>query len=111
MALNKALVFDIVALILTCNKKMHYIQAKSNVYYFCIESSIIVLALYVDDLLIIGSNQPYILHLKQALQDKYEMIDLGLLKKFLGVQFLQTNYGLLLHQINYALSTRLFTTT
>ena len=65
------------------NKGMIRTQADSNVYLFRDQSSIIILALYIDDL-------EYIHGLKQALQIEYKMTDLGLLRKFLGVQFHQT---------------------
>ena len=84
------------------HKGMIRMHVDSNVYFFYAQSKIVILALYVDDLLITGLYPDYIADLKQALQTQYEITNLGLLRKFLGIQFHQTEQGLLLHQMDYA---------
>jgi hypothetical protein len=74
----------------------------SNVYYYRRGPITTILVLYVDDLLITGSDQNHILSLKMDLSKEFEMKDLGLMKKFLGIQVAQTTNGILLHQTNYA---------
>ena len=44
----------------------------------------IIIAIYVDDLLITGSNLSIINNIKQFLDDKFSIKDLGLLHYFLG---------------------------
>ena len=54
------------------------------------------MALYVDDLVTIGNNANMILGLKKQLVDTFEMIDLGLLHFFVGIQILQMDDGIFL---------------
>ena len=83
------------------------VNADSNVYHLQTKIATIILILYVDDICITGSDQQGIIRLKQYLQSTYTMIDLGLLSKFLGVQFCQTSSGILMHQTAYKM--QLFT--
>jgi len=48
--------------------------------------SYIILALYVDDMLIIGANMTKIDRLKKQLSENFEMKDLGLTKQILGMR-------------------------
>jgi hypothetical protein len=48
-----------------------------------------ILVLYVDDLLFIGSNKQRITWLKFQLENMFEMINLGNLKFYLGVEFIK----------------------
>jgi hypothetical protein len=54
-------------------------------------SHLIILVLYVDDLILTGSDSKLLNHVKTILNKKFEMIDLGFLHYFLGLQVLQTN--------------------
>jgi hypothetical protein len=67
-----------------------------------VDKGIIVLCLYVDDLLITGSNDSYISDFKNDLREEFEMTDLGLMSYFLGIEFLRTENGILMHQSRYA---------
>jgi hypothetical protein len=60
------------------------------------------MCLYVDDLLITGSNDSYISDFKNNLREEFEMTDLGLMSYFLGIEFLRTENGILMHQSRYA---------
>lgn len=58
--------------------------------------------LFVDDLLITGSDSTRILQMKTLLGEKYKMEDLGAVQRYLGVEFDRTNSGgLFLHLTNY----------
>src|SRR5256714_5372393 len=46
----------------------------------------IYIALYVDDLIIAGDNEDDILTIKRRLSERFEMKDLGIAKKFLGIE-------------------------
>ncbi|KAG2397159.1 Retrovirus-related Pol polyprotein from transposon RE1 Retro element 1 [Vigna angularis] len=62
---------------------------------------LIIICLYVDDLLITGSNLTHINELKKVMQLEFEMTDLGKLSYFLGMEFTYTEAGMILHQRKY----------
>ncbi len=59
-----------------------------------IDGDTLIVALYVDDLVITGSNIDFILGLNKQFTDTVEMTDLGLLHFFLGIQVLQMDDGI-----------------
>ncbi|KAM9933214.1 hypothetical protein OXX80_007164 [Metschnikowia pulcherrima] len=62
-------------------------------YYKGQGSEVLVVALYVDDLLIVGSHETEIDKVKKDLSHRFKMKDLGLAKKFLGINIeFGTNY-------------------
>ncbi|GAU40628.1 hypothetical protein TSUD_190050 [Trifolium subterraneum] len=63
------------------------------------EKGLIVMCLYVDDLLITGSNDS---EFKSDLKREFEMTDLGHMTYFLGIDFLRTDQGILMHHTRYA---------
>ena len=60
-----------------------------NVYLQQYYGNIIIIVLYVDDILIIGSTLSSISFIKTTLHDAFKMSDLGLLKQFLGLEISQ----------------------
>eukprot|EP00253_Pinus_taeda_P011894 PITA_11894 len=64
--------------------------------------SLIIIVLYVDDLILTSSDPNLINHVKSSLKKKFEMIDLGHLHYFLGLQVLQSKEGISLSQSKYA---------
>ncbi|KAJ0555649.1 putative RNA-directed DNA polymerase [Helianthus annuus] len=64
---------------------------------------IVVLLVYVDDIVITGNNEQEILHVKQFVQSKFLIKDLGILKYFLGIEVLKVDDGLCLSQRKYCL--------
>ena len=79
--------------------RFHY---DPNVYTKKVGSHLIILVLYVDDLILTGSDSKILNHVKTILKKKFEMTDLGFLHYFLGLQVLQTNEGIFLSQFKYA---------
>ncbi|KAJ9554596.1 hypothetical protein OSB04_018641 [Centaurea solstitialis] len=65
------------------------------------DSGTIILLLYVDDMIITGSDTSGITHLKQSLSSSFEMKDLGLLHYFLGLEVLSDTAGTYLCQAKY----------
>ena len=61
----------------------------------------IIIYLYVDDILIIGSIVASILVIKTTLHDAFEMSDLGLLKQFLGLEIAKNYDGIMVNQYQY----------
>jgi hypothetical protein len=73
-----------------------------NVYTNKVLIHLIILSLYVDDLILSGSDSKLLNHVKTILKKKFEITDLGFLHYFLGLQVLQTNEGIFLSQTKYA---------
>ena len=63
----------------------------------------IYLVVYVDDIVITGSDQDGIQKLKQHLFTHFQTKDLGKLKYFLGIEIAQSSSGVILSQRKYAL--------
>ena len=66
------------------------------------KGSRLLVAVYVDDLLITGSNIDDIQEFKKEMSAKFEMSDLGLLHCYLGIEVIQTRDGVILKQERYA---------
>ena len=75
-----------------------------NLYFAHIGSDTIALLVYVDDILLTGSNPKLIAQLKTYLHQQFKTNDLGPIRRYLGVQFDRTTTGLHMHQTAYALS-------
>src|SRR3954463_9524922 len=61
------------------------------------KSGIVILILYVDDMVITGSNSAAISFLKQHLQTEFEMKDLGFLRYFLGIEVAYSSRAIYSH--------------
>ena len=72
------------------------------VYTKKVGKSLTILVLYVDDLILTGSDPNHINHVKSSLKKKFEMTDLGHLHYFLSLQVLQSKEGIALSQSKYA---------
>jgi hypothetical protein len=86
-------------LITTRFSRFHY---DPNVYTKKVGIHLIILVLYVDDLILTGSDSKLLNHVKTSLKKKFEMKYLGFLYYFLGLQVLQTNEEIFLSQSKYA---------
>lgn len=86
------------------DKGLHRSQADSNLYILEHHGEIVLLILYVDDLYLTGSHPQLIHDLATSFMAEFAMTDLGAISKYLGVHFVHTSGGLLLHQEPYALS-------
>ena len=73
------------------------------VFYGNSSSGIILLVVYVDDIVIIGSDSKGTLSLKSFLHSQFHTKDLGMLKHFLGVEVMRNRQGILLSQQKYVL--------
>ncbi|XP_031261729.1 uncharacterized protein LOC116119932 [Pistacia vera] len=65
------------------------------------ESGLAVVSLYVDDLLVTGSNPGELDQFKSAMQTKFEVTDLGLMTYFLGMEINQSAGGIFVCQQKY----------
>ena len=68
--------------------KLGFNPLKSDNCVYISQSGVIIIT-YVDDMLITGPDTQGIKDIKKALQDKFEMDDLGAAAYFLGVQIIQ----------------------
>lgn len=71
------------------------------VYVKGTEKGYVIVCLYVDDMLIIGSNNDIIMTTKRMLSSKFDMKDLGLADVILGIKISRTSNGLILSQSHY----------
>ena len=71
-------------------------------YIKVIDADLIVVSLYVDDLLVTGSNADFIKKFKAQMMEAFEMTDLGEMTFFLGMEIQQTQQGIFIGQQKYA---------
>ena len=72
-------------------------------YHHSSSGQCIYLVVYVDDIVITGSDQDDIQKLKQHLFTHFQTKDLGKLNYFLGIEIAQSSSGVFLSQRKYAL--------
>jgi hypothetical protein len=58
----------------------------------------LVISLYVDDMLVTGSNVKLLTEFKREMQDVFEMSDLGIMNYFLGMKIHQCSSGIFVSQ-------------
>jgi hypothetical protein len=66
-------------------------------------TNIFYLLVYVDDILLTGSNFVMLHHLIQLLSSEFKLRDLGVVRYFLGIEVPSTGMGLMLRQHKYIL--------
>ena len=71
------------------------------VYVKDIENGYVILCMYVDDILIIGSNDKMVKSTKAILSTRFDVKDMGFADVILGVKILRTFDGLVLSQTHY----------
>lgn len=83
---------------------MGFIQSKADYSLFILQSSstITIILVYVDDLLICGNFQTAIDDLKLMLSQSFHMKDLGPVSYFLGIEIHRSRDGFFLSQRKYA---------
>ncbi|CAN6705605.1 unnamed protein product [Malus baccata var. baccata] len=77
--------------------------ADSSLFVKTVDSGIVILLLYVDDIIITGSASASIQQVITALHTEFDIKDLGDLHYFLGIQISRTATGLFLSQSKYVL--------
>jgi len=78
-------------------------EANHSVFYRHSPQGCIYLIVYVDDIVITGSDQHGITKLKQYLCRQFQTKDLGKLRYFLGIKVAQSKDGVVISQRKYAL--------
>lgn len=62
---------------------------------------ILIVCIYVDDLIYMGTNMQMVKNFKQRMMEEFEMTDLGIMKYFLGIQVKQSGGEILISQEKY----------
>ena len=71
------------------------------VYVKDIEHGYVIICLYVDDMLIVSSDDKMITSTKNMLNSRFDMKDLGLADVILGIKIKRTTDRLILSQLHY----------
>nr|GEU31530.1 ribonuclease H-like domain, reverse transcriptase, RNA-dependent DNA polymerase [Tanacetum cinerariifolium] len=66
------------------------------------KDSTLLIRVYIDDLIIIGTPKKEIYKFKAQIEEKFEMSDLGLLAYYLGIEVTQTDGDISIKQFAYA---------
>ena len=81
----------------------HSTTDHSVFYHHNSSGQYIYLVVYVDDIVLTGSDQDGIQKLKQHLFTHFQTKDIGKPKYFLGIEIAQSRFGVVLSQRKYAL--------
>lgn len=84
----------------TAIKEFGFIQSHADYSLFTLSkgSKFVAILVYVDDILITGSDQVAVQNTIQYLGTKFKLKDLGLLKYFLGIDVAHSATGVYLHK-------------
>ena len=77
-------------------------HSNSNVHTKRVDDHLITLVLYVDDIILTGSDPNLINHVNFILKNKFDMTNLRYLHYFLDLQVLQSKEGISLYQSRYS---------
>ncbi|XP_019230633.1 PREDICTED: uncharacterized protein LOC109211548 [Nicotiana attenuata] len=82
-----------------------YLQSAYNHSLFTkkTDADLVIILVYVDDLLITGSNTTLVEEAKATLHKHFKLKDLGELRYFLGIELMRSDKGIVLNQRKYAL--------
>ena len=78
-------------------------KSDHSVFYRNSHSGIILLVVYMDDIVITGSDSTGISSPKSFLHGQFHTKDLGMLRYFLGVEVMRSKHGIFLFQKKYVL--------
>ncbi|KAJ9541315.1 hypothetical protein OSB04_027821 [Centaurea solstitialis] len=85
-------------------KHLRFIQGQADhtlFYKHSVKGEITILIVYVDDIIITGSDNVEIENVKKALAQAFEIKDLGVLKYFLGMEVARSKKGISITQHKY----------
>ena len=77
-------------------------DGEPNLYIKPRNGKVLIVFLYVDDLIFTENDNFLIDEFKEAMKNEFEMIDLSLLKYFLGIEVKKMNDDIFISQEKYA---------
>ncbi|XP_019224176.1 PREDICTED: uncharacterized protein LOC109205870 [Nicotiana attenuata] len=86
-----------------CSKGYTYSMNDYSLFYKKNRHSLVYLAVYVDDVLLTGTDEEEIAHLKDFLHEKFKIKDLGELHFFLGLEVMYKDDGVIISQRKFVL--------
>ncbi|XP_042954546.1 uncharacterized mitochondrial protein AtMg00810-like [Carya illinoinensis] len=87
-----------------CKKPIGYKWADHSLFTLVTSTSITIVLVYVDDILVARNNISHIQLFKDILSSHFKTKDLGPLKYFLGLEVVRSPKGIFLNQRKYALN-------
>ncbi|XP_019192735.1 PREDICTED: uncharacterized protein LOC109187034 [Ipomoea nil] len=72
-----------------------------SLFFYSKDSALVYLLVYVDDILLMGSDQVLVSHLISKLSNALKIRDLGELNLFMGIETVKCNDGIILSQQRY----------
>jgi hypothetical protein len=81
-----------------CNMGYKQCNSDHTVFYYHFGGRVTILAVYVDDMIIIGNDPLNISQLKKNLSKEFEVKDLGQLRYFLVIEIARSPKGIVLSQ-------------
>ena len=81
-----------------CSRGYAHSMYDYSLFYKKTLTSVVYVALYVDDIVLTGKDVDEIAYLKFFLNNKFKIKDLGLLHYFLGMEVLHTAQGIIISQ-------------
>jgi hypothetical protein len=78
-------------------------KVDTSLFILSLNGAMIYLLVYVDDILLTGSNSALLHRLITLLQTEFKLRDLGYVNFFLGIEVKPTAMGIMLSQHKYAL--------
>ncbi|KAJ0587053.1 putative RNA-directed DNA polymerase [Helianthus annuus] len=82
--------------------KFHWCSQEQAVYRRTVGTDVLLIGVYVDDLIVTGSNLKLIMEFKRGMAKNFEMSDLGKLTYYLGIEVSQSKDGIKIKQEAYA---------
>jgi len=82
---------------------LHTSKVDTSLFILFIGADIFYLLVYIDDILLTGSNYTMLHYLIQLLSSEFKLRDLGIVHYFLGIEVQSTSMGLMLWQHKYIL--------
>lgn len=87
-----------------CSHGFHRSESEPTLYTKTrVDDEELIVSIYIDDILVTGPPNNVMAEFKENMMKEFEMTNLDLMTYILGLEFIQTNDYIVLHQRKYAL--------